>query len=156
MNSMRPVNTILLFGAWLGGIPACSSAIMNTPVSKTGEGWAVTISEIKEGPDEWASDGVNFRPDRGDRFFWAQITVKSELAEEETFSYDNCLLDGKNAARKPLIVDRKAEMLSAGDRAELVPPGQERSRILIYSFPKDDLPTRMRCGKLQLPLKWKR
>jgi hypothetical protein len=152
MRFRHPVSTIVLVGVWLGGFSACSSVLMSTPVSKTADGWALTLTHVKEGPDEYVTSEVSFSPGKGERFIWALVTVKSELAEEETFSYETCTLDGKGPGHPPLVVDRNLDMNAVGDNAEPFEPGQERTRLLIYAFPKDQRPTRVKCGKTVLPI----
>ena len=153
MRTMRRFSTIFLLGLWLGGFSACSSVLMNTPVSKSAEGWGVTLSQAKEGPDEYVGEGgVLVTSEAGERLIWTLVTVKNESAQEETFSYDTCVLEGKGEARQPLVVDRHAEVNAASDRSEAIAPGQERTRKLIYSYRKDKPPTRMRCGKITLPI----
>jgi hypothetical protein len=153
MRSMRPVSTMVLVGMWLGGLPACSSVLMNTPVSKNGEGWSLTLGQVKEGPDEYVAEGgVAVSSGSGERLIWALLTVKNDSAQEPAFSYDTCVLQGKGEARQPLVVDRHADIPSAADRSEDFAQGQERTRQLIYSYPKDQRPTRMKCGTIVLPV----
>lgn len=153
MRSMRSVSTMVLVGLWLGGFSACSTILMNTPVSKSADGWAVTLGEVKKGPDEYVGERVVMNPGKGDALIWTVVTVRNESNQEETFSYDACVLDGKGEARQPLAVDRHAaDGNSTADRSEAFDPGQERTRRLIYTFPKDQRPTRMRCGKIVLPV----
>ena len=83
---------------------------------------------------------------------WTLVTVKNESSEEQTFSYDTCVLDWKGEARQPLVVDRHAEINMAVDRSEAIAPGQERTRQLIYTYPEKQRPTRMKCGKIVLPV----
>ena len=152
MRSMRPVSTMVLVGMWLGGFSACSSVLMNTPVSKNADGWVVTLSQVKEGPDEYVGEAAGVTPREGEKFIWTLVTVKNEGGQEQTFSYDACLLSGKSEARQPLIIDRNAEVNSAADGSEPFTPGQERTRKLIYKYPKDQRPTRMKCGEIVLPI----
>jgi hypothetical protein len=152
MRSLRPVGTIFIFGALLGGFSACTSVLLNTPVSKRSEGWIVTLNEVKEGPDEYAADGVAQTPDKGEKFVWTLLTVRSEIATEEMFSYDACVLEGKGVTRPPEIVDRHVEVPSPADRNEAFTSGQEKTRLLIYRYPKEQHPTRMKCGKIELPI----
>jgi hypothetical protein len=158
MRSMRPVSTMVLLGMWLGGISACSSALlMNTPVSKHADGWALTLGQVKAGPNEYIGQGgVNVTSGTDETLIWALVTVKNESNEEQTFSYDTCILEWKGEARLPLVVDRhaeaNAEVNEAADRSEAIPPGQERTRQLIYTYPEDQRPTRMRCGNIVLPI----
>ena len=154
MRSMRPVSTMVLLGMWLGGFSACSSALlMNTPVSKSAEGWAITLAQVKAGPDEYIGEGgVNVTAGTDETLIWTLVTVKNESSEEQTFSYDTCVLDWKGEARQPLVVDRHAEINMAVDRSEAIAPGQERTRQLIYTYPEKQRPTRMKCGKIVLPV----
>jgi hypothetical protein len=156
MRSMRSVRTMVLVGMWLGGFSACSTVLMNTPVSKSADGWAVTLGQVTQGPDEYVGERVVLNPGKGETLIWTVVTVRNESAQEETFSYDACVLDGKGEAREPLAVDRNAEANSTADRSEAFDPGQERTRRLIYTFHKDQRPTRMRCGKILLPIPGRR
>jgi len=152
MMSMRRISTIFLLGGYLGGVLACSSVLMNTPVSKRGEGWVVTLSQVKDGPDEYVGEGVEFHPENGEKFVWTLVTVRSELADEQPFSYDTCALSEKGQGTEPLVVARYPDVNSAADRSEAFAPGQERTRQLIFRYPKDQRPTRVKCGPVVLPI----
>jgi hypothetical protein len=152
MTSMRPVCTIVLLGLSLGGLSACSSVLMNTPVTKRADGWVVTLNQVKDGPNEFVGEGVTVTAGKGQKLIWAVLTVKSELAQEETFSYDACVLDARELVSQPLMVDRHEEAPSAVDRAEAYSPGQERTRLLIFGYPKDERPYRVRCNTIALPI----
>jgi hypothetical protein len=151
MRSMRPLSTIVLVGIWLGGFSACTSVLLNTPVSKTAEGWVVTLGQVKEGPDEYVGEGSGLSAGPNEKLIWALLTVRNDAAQEQEFSYASCVLDAKEQALRPAIVDRHAEVASAADRVEAFLTGQERTRQLIYTYPKDERPTRMMCGKIVLP-----
>lgn len=153
MTSMRPVSTIVLVGMWLGGFSACSSVLLNTPVSKTAEGWVVTLGHVKEGPNEYVGEESGLTAGKGAKLIWTLLTVRNESGQEQTFSYEACVLDAKEQAVHPAIVDRHAEVNSAADRSESFHPGQERTRQLIYTYPKDQRPTRMKCGAILLPIR---
>jgi hypothetical protein len=158
MRSMRPVSTMALVGMCLVGFSACSSALlMNTPVSKSADGWGITLGQVKEGPDEYVGEGgVRVTSEVDEKLVWTLVTVKNESGEEQMFSYDTCSLDGKGVTRKPLVVGRPAEpgaeVNAAADRSEAIASGQDHQRQLIYSFPKDQRPTRMKCDKIVLPV----
>ncbi len=153
MKSMRGVNTMFLLGAWIGGFSACSSILMNTPVSKRADGWVVTLGQVKEGPDEYVGEGgVEFHPEIGEKFIWMVLTVHNEAAEEQTFSYDACTLTEKGQGTEPLVVARHPDVNSAADRSEAFAPGQERTRQLVFRYPKDQRPTRVKCATIVLPI----
>jgi hypothetical protein len=154
MKSMRPVGTFVVVGMWLGGFSACTSVLVNTPVSKSAEGWALTLDQVKDGPNEYIAlqEAVSVSPGTGENLMWAVLTVRNDNAQEPTFEYDKCSLEGKTQIREPLVVDRHAEMPAAADRSESFDPGQQRTRQLVYSFPKDERPVRMKCGKIVLPI----
>jgi len=156
MRSMHLVSTMVLVGMWFGGFSACSTILMNTPVSKSADGWGVTLGQVTQGPDEYVGERVVMNPGKGETLIWTVVTVRNESAQEETFSYDACVLERKGEAREPLAVDRNADVNSTADRSEAFDPGQERTRRLIYTFPKDQRPTRMRCGKILLPVPGRR
>jgi hypothetical protein len=154
MRSIHSVSTIILVGTLLGGFSACSSVLMNTPVSKSADGWSVTLGEVKDAPDEYVGEGgVLVAPGDDQKLIWALVTVKSGLGQEESFSWDSCLLAGNGEARPPSVVDRHAgEVNTAADRSETFEPGQERTRQLVYTYPKEQRPTSVRCGNIALPI----
>jgi hypothetical protein len=152
MTSMRSISTIFLVCVWLGGFSACSMVLMNTPVSKKADGWAVTLSQVKEGPNEYVGEVITHVPRRGEKFIWTIVTVQNEAAQEQTFSYEDCVLSGKDQARKPEVVAQYGGTNSAVDLAEAIDPGQERTRQLIFEYPKEQHPSRLTCGSIALPI----
>ena len=100
MRSMRPVSTMVLVGMWLGGFSACSTVLMNTPVSKSADGWVVTLGQVTKGPDEYVGERVVMNPGTGDALIWTVVTVRNESTQEDTFSYDTCVLETKGEARR--------------------------------------------------------
>jgi hypothetical protein len=154
MKSLRPIGTIVLVGMYLGGLSACTSVLVNKPVSKSSDGWSLTLNQLKDGPNEYVSlqEGVSVNPGTGENLLWVDLTIRNDNAMEPLFEYDKCMLEGKDVARQPLVIDRKADMLSAADRAETYDPGQQRDRLLIYSFPKDLRPLLLKCEKVSLPI----
>lgn len=153
MMSMRTVSKGLLACVLLGGFSACSTVLMSTPVSKNADGWAVTLSQVKEGPNEYVGEVVTLAPTTGEKLIWTLVTLRNELGQEQTFSYEGCILGGKGQARQPDVVARHGGTNAAVDRAEAFEPGQERTRQLIYEYPKDQRPTYMKCGTIVLPIK---
>jgi hypothetical protein len=151
MTSMRPVCTFILLGLSLGGLSACTSVLLNTPVTKRADGWVVTLNQVKDGPSEYVGD-VTVTPGKGEKLIWTILTVKSELSQEETFSYDACVLYAEDRACQPVMVDRNEQKPAAVDRAEAYNPGQERTRLLIYTYPKERRPSRMQCNNIVLPI----
>jgi hypothetical protein len=148
---MKP--TIFLFGVLLGGFSACTSAMTNAPVTKRAEGWVVTLSEVKEGPDEYVGEGaVGLNANEGEKFIWAVVNVKSEHASEQNFAYEGCSLGVRDKGVEPFVVARHPETYAAADRSEDIAPGQERTRLLIYRYPKEQRPTRIKCGAIVLPI----
>ena len=154
MRSMRSVSAIILFSAWLGGICACSSVLMSTPVSKKADDWVLTLSQVKQGPNDYEGEGgVLLSAGDNQRLIWTDLTVRNESAREQTFSYETCFLLGKDQAQQLMVVSRRKEkMNSAVDRDEAFEPGQERTRQLVYPYPKDQRPTAMRCGAIVLAI----
>jgi hypothetical protein len=152
MTSMRYANTALLLGLWLGGFSACSTVLMSTPVSKKAEGWSVTLSQVKEGPNEYEGEVVTLASAPGEKLIWTLLTVQNEAGQEQTFSYEDCVLSGKDQSRKPEVVARHGGTNSAVDRAEAIEPGQARTRQLIFEYPKEQHPTRLTCGPIVLPI----
>jgi hypothetical protein len=156
MKSRTSLFTTMLLGTCVCAGAACSPAIlMSTPVSKSGEGWALTLGEVKEGPNEYiAEGGVGVEPGDDQKLIWTLLTVRNDGAMEESFSYDTCLLIGPGQSRPPSVVSkREGEVNQALDMAEAISKGQDRTRQLVYTYAKDLRPTMMKCGTVGLPIK---
>jgi hypothetical protein len=151
---MRSVSAIILLGMWLGGSSACTTVLMNSPVSKKADGWVLTLSQVKQGPNDYEGEGgVLLSAGDNQRLIWTDLTVLNESAQEQTFAYETCFLLGKDQARQLMVVSRRAEKLNAAvDRDEAFEPGQQRTRQLVYTYPKDQRPTAMRCGAIVLAI----
>ena len=153
MRYTRSVGAIMLIGMWLGGASACSTVLMNTPVSKTADGWALTLSQVKIGPDDYTGEGgVLVAAGEGQKLVWTVLSVRNESGQEQTFSYDTCFLAGKGLSVPPTAIDRYLEGNAAVDRAEGFDAGQGRTRQLVYTFPKNQRPTAMICGPIVLSI----
>lgn len=154
MRATPSISTILLFGTYLCATSACTSVLMNTPVSKTANGWALTLSQVKEGPDEYVGEGgVLVESGEGQKLIWTLLTVRNQGTQEESFSYDACLLTGPGQSRPPSIVDKNAgDVNTAADRSEAFGPGQDRTRLLVYTYVKDKRPTAVKCEDIVLPI----
>jgi len=152
MSSMRPVSVVFLLGVCLGGLSACTSVLLNTPVTKRADGWVLTLGEVKQGPNEYVGEAVTMTPGSGENLVWAVLTVKNEGATEQPFSYEACTLGEKDRGTAPVVVARHPEVALAVDRSEDFTPGQERVRQLIYKYPEEQRPTRVRCGNIVLPI----
>lgn len=157
MKPMPSFRTIILLGACLLAGAACAPTIlMSTPVSKkSGDGWAFTLGEVKEGPNAYVAEGgVGVEPGDDQKLIWAVLTVRNDGALEDTFSYDTCLLSGAGQSRPPSVVSkREGEINSALDMAEAISKGQERTRDLVFTYPKEQRPTSLKCGSAVLPIK---
>jgi hypothetical protein len=123
-------------------------------VSKTADGWTITLGEVKDTPDEYVGEGgVLVAPGDDQKLIWTLVTVRSNLTQEETFSWETCVLAGGGEARQPAVVAHRAgEVNTSADRSEAFDPGQERTRQLVYTFPKDRRPTAVKCGTIALPI----
>jgi hypothetical protein len=151
---MRSVSAIILLGMGLGGSSACTTVLMNTPVSKKADGWVLTLNQVKQGPNDYEGEGgVLLSAGDNQRLIWTDLTVLNESAREQTFSYETCFLLGKDQPRQLMVVSRRAENLNAAvDRDEAFEAGQQRTRQLVYAYPKDQRPTAMRCGAIVLAI----
>jgi len=85
MRSMRSVSTMVLLGMWLGGFSACTSVLMNTPVSKSADGWVVTLGQVTKGPDEYVGERVVMNPGTGDALIWTVVTYETTALRKRRF-----------------------------------------------------------------------
>jgi hypothetical protein len=156
MKSMPFVRTTIMFGMYVCAATGCAPTIlMSTPVSKTADGWALTLGEVKAGPDEYIGEGA-VQVDAGEdqKLIWTLLTVKNAGSQVQTFAYDQCFLTGPGQSIPPSVIDKNAgEINTASDRAEEFAPGQEHTRKIVYTYPKEQRPTAMKCDAIVLPIK---
>jgi hypothetical protein len=113
------------------------------------------LSQLKDGPDEYPGENVVFTPNKDERFLWAMVTIRSEHGDEQMFENKACTLEAKGVVRHPMIVDKNdknPEIFATADDTESFDAGQERVRRLIFSFPKDQRPTRLKCGSIAIAI----
>lgn len=136
----------------LASFSACSTVLMNTPMYQRTDGWTITLSQVRDGPDTYPTPQIHYDPGKGEKFIWTLVTVRNDLSSVRTFSYDACDLDGDGQTFLPVLVDRHTFLNALTDKTESFDPGQERTRQLIYSYPKNSRPTRVQCGPIAFPV----
>jgi hypothetical protein len=134
------------------GSLGCSTVLMNRPSSQRADDWTVTVTEVTEGPNTYPTGGITYRPGSDESFIWASVTIRNELNAARTFSYDACDLDSGSQTYLPVLVDRDTMIHALTDKVESFDPGESRGRRLIFSYPEDSRPTRMRCGPMTIPI----
>ena len=144
----RAGGVLALAGLLAVGAGGCFTRfIMRGDVIRSADGWTITLSALKDGPNsvQTAGDGTYAVPPRGSRFLWAWIDVRNDVGARRTFGYDTCDMDLGDTAVLPSIIGRFPSE-SADHRSDDYNAGEEISVHLIFSYPKGLFPTRIRCG----------
>jgi hypothetical protein len=123
--------------------------VLPKPVSASAGAWSIELFEFRDGPNEYGTHSRRYLPDEGTRFLWAVLYLTNTSQEKRRFNWDRCDLDHAEDAYLPgLVLDEGFP----GDLVEVVDPAQRLERALIFSFPEEKWPTRLRCGDVVLPL----
>ena len=132
----------------LGG---CGTVLYDVPATQRSDDWTITIKRLKDGPNSFPMGTVNFVPAEG-RLLYLTVSVRNDAATKREFSYDACDLDAGADVALPGIIDRDAGINALADKVESFDPGEERGRRLIYTYPANGFPTRVRCAHATFPL----
>jgi hypothetical protein len=133
----------LLADLFLGG---CGTVLASGPITQRADGWAITLLELRDGPNGYARGNITYTPARHQRFLWVTATFRNDAPAVRDFSYDACALDAGDEIFLPVIVDRALFANAPTDGVESYQPGEERKRKLAFSYPDERMPTHLRCG----------
>jgi len=135
----------------LGG---CAHTVLDKRTDLQGDGWTLTVRKVTDGPGHFNTGDINYEPAAGERFIWAIITLRNDQQQPRKFAFDRCDLDAGTDAVTATKVDHDlpvgydADM----DHAPELAPGESIDRRLLFVYPKDRSPTRLRCAPMTLPL----
>jgi len=150
-RSSLALSAILLAGSPLAG---CAHTVFEQRTDLHGDGWTVTVRKVTDGPNTFNTGNINYKPESGERFIWVVLTVHNDEQQARKFAFDRCDLDSGNDAMVPTKVDHD---LSIGydtdmDHEPEIAAGDSIDRRLMFVYPKDRSPTRLRCAPMTLPL----
>jgi len=136
------------------GLGACGRTVFDQPISRTGDGWTVTLRKVTDGPNGVDQGNVVIKPKKGDRFIWVHLTLRNEQQQVRKFNFDRCDLDAGQNALLPGIVTHDMSLGYPSDfpREPQMDPGEAINRRLIYPYPVGQSPTRLRCAPMDFPL----
>ena len=127
----------------------CWTSLLPSPVSASAGAWSIEVSEFRDGPNEYSTMSRRYLPDEGTRFLWAVVSLSNTTAQKRRFNWDRCDLDDSGDAYLPGLV---LDGMRPGALVDIVEPRQQLERVLIFSFPEEKWPTRLKCGDVLLPL----
>lgn len=134
---------------------ACSTTLVNQRIEQRGGGWTITLLKLTDGPDTYSYQNFRYEPGDDEKFLRATIEVRNDANVPRAFNYDRCDLDAGHQRLLPSLVDRDWVLNALADDVEDYDPGETKTRVLIFSYPEDQLPTRLACGEavIALPLR---
>lgn len=135
----------------LGG---CAHTVLDKRTDLKGDGWTLTVRKVTDGPNHFNTGNVNYEPVAGERFIWAVVTLRNERQQASKFAFDQCDLD---AGADVVAASKVDHDLAVGYDTDLdhqpeVAAGDSIDRRLMFVYPKDRSPTRLRCATMTLPL----
>ncbi len=125
---------------------------MNQRIETKAKGWTLVLKKIKDGPDDYAVGNGHYVPPSHKRFLSFAVTLRNDERTARPFNYSRCDLDSGRDRELPVLVDKDMVINVLADEEEILNPKEELSRVLIFSYPDDHLPTRLACGELVINL----
>jgi hypothetical protein len=130
-------------------VVACGKPILRSPVSASAGAWRIDTVDVWDGPNEYGTASRRYQPEEGTRFLWVVVELTNTTAQKRRFNWDRCDLDHREDGYLPALVIDGAHVT---DRVEVVDPSERLERYLVFSYPENTWPTRMRCGDVVLAL----
>jgi hypothetical protein len=129
----------------------CGTTIINETITRQQDGWVFELVRLTDGPNsQMVSDGINsqvrYLPPDGYRFLHVFIKIRNASKQKRVFSYDACDFDDGDDAVLPTLITRYMGLASQLDRNESFSPNEESRRLLVYPYPIDRMPTRLKCA----------
>jgi hypothetical protein len=126
---------------------ACGTVLYDHPTTRQADGWTITVTRLKDGPNSFPMGaGVTFVPPDGHRLLFLTLSVRNDTGVKREFSWDACDLDAGAETVLPGMVDRDMAIHALADKVEDFDPGEARGRRLLYAYPGEGYPTRVKCG----------
>ena len=138
------------FALWLS---ACGRTVINQPINRAGDGWTLVVRKLTDGPNGIDQGNVIVKPTKGNRFIWVSITLRNEQGQARKFNFDRCDLDAGATGVVPGVVTH--DMFgypSDMNREPQLDAGESIDRRVIFTYPKGQSPTRLRCEPMVFPL----
>jgi hypothetical protein len=133
-------------------LAGCSKQMLRAPVVANGGAWWMEVAKLKDGPDSYNYQMVNYVPARGTRFLWVVLRLSNTTEQDRRFNWASCDLDAQGALILPslIAVDTAVNILKPEE--EVIRAGDTVGRRVAFSFPKGELPTRLHCKTFDIPL----
>lgn len=140
--------------AFLMALPAlgCTKQFVTQPVVAMDPDLRISLEGLRDGPNRYGYRSAYYRPAKYSRFIWATVQVSNTSAKKHEFDFASCGLDQGTLEKRPLIVGRDSALLAEVSRYEWIGAHRTIRRKLIFQYPERSWPTRLRCGKLQMPI----
>jgi hypothetical protein len=131
---------------------ACGTTLLNRPIESKAKEWTLVVDKLRDGPNSYGTGNGHIEPESGARFLWFNVRLRNDAAVTRSFNYDRCDVDAGEERLLPSIVDRDIAINAEAPGVEELEPGEEITRILIFTYPEERMPTRLQCGELSIPL----
>ena len=131
----------------------CGHTVLDQRTDLRGDGWTLTVRKMTDGPNRFDTGHIVYEPNDGERLIWVIITLRNDEQQARKFNFDRCDLDAGSDAMVPGKIDHDLPFsdVDMNHEPELA-PGESIDRRLVFVYPKDRSPTRLRCAPMVLPL----
>ena len=127
----------------LGG---CATSLLKQDIQRQSDGWTVVFREFLDGPNGFTNrGGTEFVPPSGERYLWVVLSVRNDAGSARAFNFDSCGLELGEQQSLPLYVGLNLGTSASVTKTPEIAAGEEITRKLAFSYPKDRLPARLSC-----------
>jgi hypothetical protein len=138
----------------VAALSACGHTVLDQRVDRQGDGWTLAVRKVIDGPNRVDKGDVVIKPDKGDRFIWVVVTLRNDQGVPRKFSWDRCDLDAGGNVVVPGMISHDFAVgyfTELGREPELA-SGESIDRKLVFVYPEDRSPTRLKCAPMVVPL----
>ncbi len=132
---------------------ACATTIFEGRKEQRADEWTVALTKYKDGPNSWATGGhITYVPADGERFLWIVVTVRNDASTTRLMDFGGCGIDrGDDVALAGIVTHDLFVNTNIGSQENMA-PGEELTRKLGISYPKDRWPKTFECAGVKIPL----
>jgi hypothetical protein len=127
-------------------VTGCATSLLKQDIQRQSDGWTVVFHEFLDGPNGFTTrGGTQYVPPSGERYLWIVLSVRNDASAARQFNFDSCGLELGNDESLPLYVGLNIGTTASVTKTPELAAGEEITRKLAFSYPKDRSPARLTC-----------
>ncbi|HEY5961404.1 MAG TPA: hypothetical protein VIV60_32825 [Polyangiaceae bacterium] len=148
----RPAAALLTLALSLP-VAGCGSTLMKQHVEANAKQWHLVVREVQDGPNSMPVQNFRYEPESGERFLHVWVTLRNDASQKRKWNWPRCGLDHGDKEYIPTLVLFDLMVNAPAEQEQELDPSETIERRVIFTYPDaGPLPTRLRCGELDVPL----